>query len=287
MKSLKGISIFLHDNILAKGRENKENQLLKGFVSPYSSTIAEKLLAQGVVIADKNDAKCFAELGVGIKNDNKIKLSIGQNSVSRYGVFTLSSVEQIEICAATIGDVKQVFNVIHSGMSRTPSNISLNKPKIGCINDVLTATEIKNILPVYYGLSLPEASSNLSRFDGVRFCPTKSAESLDELYKNTRTELFDFKTKRDIMLGNFMLKEDNIDVFYKRALANRAHLRNKFQELFKKFDCISMPNEEVFIHLAKIVGLPTITGAIEQQIMCECEDKLFQVAEILSAGGKK
>ena len=100
----------------------------------------------------------------------------------------------------------------------------------------------KYVVAVYYLIATAEASSNLARFDGVRYgYRTEEARSLSELYRRTRDEGFGAEVKRRIMLGTFALSSGYYDAYYEKAQRVRAMLANDFAEAFKKCDVIATP----------------------------------------------
>lgn len=101
---------------------------------------------------------------------------------------------------------------------------------------------LADALPAYYVISSAEASSNLARFDGVRY--GKRAEAygdIDELYKNTRNEGFGDEVKRRIMLGTFALSSGYYDAYYKKALQARSLIIAEYERVFEKYDFILSP----------------------------------------------
>jgi len=101
---------------------------------------------------------------------------------------------------------------------------------------------IDAFLPTYYILTTAEASSNLSRFDGVRYGHrTNAATDLENLYKKSRSEGFGKEVKKRIMLGTFVLSASYYDAYYTKAQKVRKLIQNKTNELFKDFDFIIMP----------------------------------------------
>lgn len=100
----------------------------------------------------------------------------------------------------------------------------------------------KYALAAYYLLSSSEASANLSRFDGVRYGHrTDNAETLIEMYKQTRAEGFGDEVKRRIMLGTFSLSSGYYDAYYKKAQKVRTLIKKDFEEVFEKYDVIVGP----------------------------------------------
>ncbi|TFH58877.1 Asp-tRNA(Asn)/Glu-tRNA(Gln) amidotransferase subunit GatA [Peribacillus frigoritolerans] len=100
----------------------------------------------------------------------------------------------------------------------------------------------KYALAAYYLLSSSEASANLSRFDGVRYGHrTDNAETLIEMYKQTRAEGFGDEVKRRIMLGTFSLSSGYYDAYYKKAQKVRTLIKKDFEDVFEKYDVIVGP----------------------------------------------
>ncbi len=98
------------------------------------------------------------------------------------------------------------------------------------------------LIPAYYVLTTAEASSNLSRYDGVRFgYRSKEAGSLEGTYKKSRTEGFGREVKRRIMLGAFVLSSGYYDAYYSRAQKVRRLIRDRTEEILKEYDFILMP----------------------------------------------
>lgn len=99
------------------------------------------------------------------------------------------------------------------------------------------------IVPAYYILTTAEASSNLARYDGVRYGyrSSKPSNDLTEFYKHTRTEGFGKEVKRRIMLGTFVLSTGYYDAYFTRAQKVRSKLVEKTKLVFKDFDFILMP----------------------------------------------
>ena len=99
------------------------------------------------------------------------------------------------------------------------------------------------IVPAYYVLTTAEASSNLSRYDGVRFGhqSKENNENLNEFYLNNRSEGFGAEVKRRIMLGTFVLSTGYYDAFYNKAQQIRRLLIDRISEIFSEYDAIIMP----------------------------------------------
>ncbi len=101
---------------------------------------------------------------------------------------------------------------------------------------------IEYILPTYYILATAEASSNLSRYDGVRYgYRSPKAQDLESLYKKTRSEAFGKEVQRRILLGTFVLSASYYDAYYTKAQKVRRLIRDKTKEVFKTHSFILMP----------------------------------------------
>lgn len=103
----------------------------------------------------------------------------------------------------------------------------------------------KYALPTYYVIAPAEASSNLARYDGVRYGRRVSGGSLDELYINTRTEGFGKEVKRRILIGTYVLSAGYYDAYYLKAQKVRRLIKNDFDEAFKKCDVILTPTSPI------------------------------------------
>ena len=140
---------------------------------------------------------------------------------------------------------------------------------------------IDYIVPAYYILTTAEASSNLSRYDGVRFgyrTPEPHTD-LTEFYKLTRSEGFGKEVKRRIMLGTFVLSAGYYDAYYTRAQKVRKLLREKIEKIFQNYDFIILPTSpstafkigekmndpvamylaDIYTVLANLVSVPAIS----------------------------
>ncbi len=109
----------------------------------------------------------------------------------------------------------------------------------------IVEVSLKNIdlaLSTYYVLSSAEASSNLGRYDGIRYgFRAKDYTNLESIYTKTRSEGFGKEVKRRIMLGNFVLSSGYFDAYYKRAQKVQALLKQEFNECFNKCDVLISP----------------------------------------------
>jgi aspartyl-tRNA(Asn)/glutamyl-tRNA(Gln) amidotransferase subunit A len=203
-------------------------------------------------------------------------------AVSRYGLIAYaSSLDQIGPIGQNIDDCAALLSII-SGPDARDSTCVIEKPfdfkksdnqpfKIGLprnyfgsgIDDdvkaaVLAAakeleaagTIVKEfemplmdyLIPAYYIIACAEASSNLSRYDGLKYgYRSKNADTLSEVYRLSRSEGFGLEIKRRIMLGSFVLSSGYYDAYYKKALQVRSLIKDSYRKLFKSYDMIISP----------------------------------------------
>ncbi len=136
------------------------------------------------------------------------------------------------------------------------------------------------LIPTYYVLTTAEASSNLSRYDGVRFGQrSEAAQNFEEVYSKSRSEGFGKEVKQRIMLGTYVLSAGYYDEYYGKAQKIRGAIKQRFETLFETYDFVVMPttpttafrlgqqvNDPVAMYLsdiytvpANLAGLPAIT----------------------------
>lgn len=165
-------------------------------------------------------------------------------------------------------------------------------------------------IPAYYVIASAEASSNLERFDGVKYgFRAKEYEGLHDMYKKSRSEGFGPEVKRRIMLGSFVLSSGYYDAYYLKALRTKALIKKEFDRAFEKYDMILSPAApstaprlgdslsdplqmylgDIYTVSVNLAGLPGITVPcgmddkglpIGMQLIGDCfsEKKLFRAA---------
>jgi aspartyl-tRNA(Asn)/glutamyl-tRNA(Gln) amidotransferase subunit A len=112
----------------------------------------------------------------------------------------------------------------------------------GCSIHKVSLPHTRYAVPTYYVIATAEASSNLSRFDGVRFgLRSSDAATLSAMFRNTRDEGFGSEVKRRILLGTYVLSAGYYDAYYRKAQQVRALLTRDFVEAFAKVDAIVAP----------------------------------------------
>jgi aspartyl-tRNA(Asn)/glutamyl-tRNA(Gln) amidotransferase subunit A len=129
---------------------------------------------------------------------------------------------------------KEVRNAIEAAIQKLA--------KQGCEIIEVSLPHTKYAIPTYYIVATAEASSNLARFDGVRYgYRSKDARSLSEMYRCSREQGFGAEVKRRIMLGTYALSAGYYDAYYLKAQRVRTLLTRDFEEAFKKVDAIVAP----------------------------------------------
>ncbi len=112
----------------------------------------------------------------------------------------------------------------------------------GAIVEEFDLSLVEYAIPAYYVIAAAEASSNLARFDGVKYgYRTKEYEGLHNMYKKSRSEGFGAEVKRRIMLGSFVLSSGYYDAYYLKALRTKALIKQEFDKAFEKYDVILGP----------------------------------------------
>ena len=114
--------------------------------------------------------------------------------------------------------------------------------RMGAIVEEFDLGLVQYAIPAYYIIASAEASSNLERFDGVKYgYRTKEYGDLHSMYKKTRSEGFGSEVKRRIMLGSFVLSSGYYDAYYLKALKTKALIKQEFDKAFEKYDIILAP----------------------------------------------
>ncbi len=237
--------------------------------------------------------------------------------VSRYGIVAAaSSLEQVGVLGKTVNDVETIYNVIKGNDPEDSTTIKENtyetkkKDKVtigipwdlveteGTDKDVLEnfkksvenlkklGFEIKEIklpnikycLPLYYIVNFAEVSSNLARYDGMKYGLRVSGKDLLSDYLLTRSEGFGAEAKRRILLGTYVLSSGYYDAYYGQAQMARGAMREDFKEIFSQVDLILTPTSpippwkiggktdplsvylaDIFTVTPNIVGVPAIS----------------------------
>lgn len=118
--------------------------------------------------------------------------------------------------------------------------------KMGAILEEFSLPIMDSALSAYYIISSAEASSNLARYDGVRYgYRSKDFEGINELIVNSRTEAFGKEVKRRIMMGTYVLSSGYYDAYYKKAMLLRSKIKDSFDKAFERYDMILSPTSPI------------------------------------------
>lgn len=218
-----------------------------GTVSRYGLIAYGSSLDQiGPIAKDVTD--CAAILEVIASYDSKDSTSIDRMKypegagLNRAGYDFMSALVN-DVSGMRIGIPKDYFG---DGLDTEVKEKILSAVKLmedrGAIVEEFDLSLVKYAIPAYYVIASAEASSNLSRFDGVKYgYRTEEYEGLHNMYKKTRSEGFGAEVKRRIMLGSFVLSSGYYDAYYLKALKTKALIKEAFDRAFASFDVIIAP----------------------------------------------
>jgi len=198
-------------------------------------------------------ASSFDSIGIFGNNNTDIGLMLeviaghddrdSTSSETEVGNYSVQSENKLEAVKTTIGFAKEYFEEGLNEEIKTGvlAKIEVLRSKGFKIKEV-SLPHTKYVIQTYYILTSAEASSNLSRFDGVRY-GYRSDESavLEDMYVNSRSEGFGEEVKRRIMLGTYVLSAGYYDAYYRKAQKVRRLIMNDFENAFKEVDFIISP----------------------------------------------
>ena len=207
-----------------------------GTVSRYGLIAYGSSLDQiGPVAKDVTD--CATILETIASYDPKDSTSVKRDSYD----FTSALVDDVK--GLRIGIPKDYFG---EGLDAEVKEAVLKVAKVleekGAIVEEFDLSLVEYAIPAYYVIASAEASSNLARFDGVKYgYRTEEYEGLHNMYKKSRSEGFGPEVKRRIMLGSFVLSSGYYDAYYLKALRTKALIKEAFDKAFEKYDVILGP----------------------------------------------
>lgn len=159
--------------------------------------------------------------------------------------------EDYKFTEALVDDVKGMkigipADYLSEGLDPEVKDAVLRAAKVleekGAVVEEFDLSLVPYAIPAYYVIACAEASSNLARFDGVKYgYRTKEYEGLHNMYKKSRSEGFGPEAKRRIMLGSFVLSSGYYDAYYLKALRTKALIKQAFDRAFEKYDVILGP----------------------------------------------
>lgn len=207
-----------------------------GTVSRYGLIAYGSSLDQiGPIAKDVTDCATILETiaGYDTKDSTSIKREIYD--------FTSALVDDVK--GIKIGIPKEYFE---EGLDAEVKKAILNAVNLlkdkGAIVEEFKLGLVEYAIPAYYVIAAAEASSNLARFDGVKYgYRTEDYHGLHNMYKKSRSEGFGEEVKRRIMLGSFVLSSGYYDAYYSKALKTKALIKKAFDKAFAKYDVIIGP----------------------------------------------
>lgn len=185
----------------------------------------------------KDAADCAAVLEAIASHDPKDSTSMKRDSYD-----FLSALDE-GVRGLRIGIPRDYFG---DGLDEEVKSHILEAAKVleskGAVLEEFDLSLVEYAIPAYYVIASAEASSNLARFDGVKYgYRTPEYEGLHNMYKKSRSEGFGAEVKRRIMLGSFVLSSGYYDAYYLKALKTKALIRQAFDRAFEKYDVVLGP----------------------------------------------
>ncbi len=207
-----------------------------GRVSRYGLIAYGSSLDQiGPLAKDVTD--CATVLEVISTHDKKDSTSVNRKDTD----FTSALVD--DVAGMKIGIPRDYFGAgIDSEVKEQVLAAAKTLEEKGAIVEEFDLSLVEYAIPAYYIIASAEASSNLERFDGVKYgYRTESYTDLHNMYKKTRSEGFGAEVKRRIMLGSFVLSSGYYDAYYIKALRTKALIKQAFDKAFEAYDVILGP----------------------------------------------
>lgn len=226
----------------------------------------------GTITSSITDAALLLEVLAGADEQDS---TVSQKEVPSYSQFLSPPVKRkIAVLRETLDSKAldpEIKQAIHTGIEKLKAE--------GHEIEYVSFDLLDYLVPAYYVLTAAEASSNLSRYDGVHYgYRNKEAKDLNSLYRLSRSEGFGPEVKRRILLGTFILSAGYYDAYYQKAQKVRRLIRNKIEALLVNYDAIILPvtptpafkigenikdplvmyMEDIFTVLASLTGVPAI-----------------------------
>lgn len=183
---------------------------------------------------------CAYLMNVLAGHDDKDSTSVQQSVDDYVGNLNTTSIQGLRI-----GIPKQYFNVdgLHADVKQRVEEALKQLESMGATLVEVDLNMVESYVPTYYLIAPAEASSNLSRYDGVRFgYRCKNPQDLNDLYKRSRSEGFGEEVKRRILIGTYALSAGYYDAYYVKAQKVRRLIQEDFLNAFTKVDVIAAPS---------------------------------------------
>src|SRR3989338_2191387 len=305
---LLGIPLAIKDVILIKGKKvSAASKILENYVASYDATVISKLKKQGAVFLGRTNTDEFA-LGSSTENSaygvtrnphDTVRVSGGTSggsacavassmALGALGSDTGGSIRQPSAFCGVIGFKPTYGRVSRYGLMAATSSFYCVGPIANNFKEMVKNLEslgfeikdikLPNCLALYYIINFAEVSTNLARFDGVRYGLHIDGKNLLEDYFLSKGKGFGKESRRRILLGTYVLSAGYYDAYYGKAQKARVALRTEFTKVFSEVDLILTPTapgpawkigeksdplsmylEDIFTVTANIVGVPAVS----------------------------
>ncbi|WP_173472926.1 Asp-tRNA(Asn)/Glu-tRNA(Gln) amidotransferase subunit GatA [Eubacterium ruminantium] len=217
-----------------------------GRVSRYGLIAYGSSLDQiGPLGKDVTDCATILEIisGKDLKDSTSVGVNAGEDTADERMKTDFTSALKADVKGMKIGVPKDYFlEGIDEDVKKAVLAAADRLKELGAEVEEFDLGMVEYAIPAYYIIACAEASSNLERFDGVKYgYRTKDYNDLHEMYKKTRSEGFGPEVKRRIMLGSFVLSSGYYDAYYVKALRVKALIKKAFDKAFEKYDVILGP----------------------------------------------
>jgi aspartyl-tRNA(Asn)/glutamyl-tRNA(Gln) amidotransferase subunit A len=211
-----------------------------GLISRYGLIAYASSLDQiGTFTKDVEDCAMLLNVIAGKDEKDTTSVDIGEKDYTK----ALKN----DVKGLRIGVPKEYFaEGINPEVKEKVENAIEEYKKMGAVVEECSLPIAEYTLATYYIISCAEASSNLGRFDGIRYgYRANNYSNLRELFVNSRTEGFGAEVKRRIILGTYVLSSGYYDAYYKKAQQVRTLIKNEFNKVFEKYDILIIPTSPV------------------------------------------
>ncbi len=211
-----------------------------GLVSRYGLVAFASSLDQiGPITKDVKDAAILLSIIAGHDEKDSTSIDIPKKDYTK----ALKN----DVKGLKIGVPKEFFGEGINEEVKTALNNAIEEyRKLGATVEETSLNVAEYSLATYYIIACAEASSNLGRFDGIRYgYRTKNYTNLREIYRNSRSEGFGAEVKRRIILGTYVLSSGYYDAYYKKAQQVRTLVKNEFAKSLEKYDILLTPTSPV------------------------------------------
>jgi aspartyl-tRNA(Asn)/glutamyl-tRNA(Gln) amidotransferase subunit A len=253
-----------------------------GLVSRYGLVAFASSLDQiGPITKDVTDSAMLLNLITGYDEKDSTSAKVEKKDYTKFLVNDVKGM-RIGLPKEYIGEG------INSEVKNAILEVAKKYEEMGAIVEDCSLDVGKYATAAYYIIACAEASSNLGRFDGIRYgYRTEKFDNLKDIYKNSRSEGFGQEVKRRIILGTYVLSSGYYDAYYKKAQKVRTVIKNAYDELFGKYDLLLTPaspttafkigeksSNPLEMYLADICTVPVNIGGLPgMSVPCSIDSK--------------